>query len=114
MPRQISQKQTTTMRTKMTASTTTTTTATTTAIITILRMTRAVSKIATTTIATVTATAMAPTILVAVVLTRPICLQKEFGGKPKKAMMTMEKKNASLGDAILYLLFPSSPPRTSV
>lgn len=81
-------------------------------------MTRAVSMIATTTtiIATVTATAMAmaATILVAVVLTRPTCLQKGFEGKTKKTMMTMGKKNASLGDAILCLSFRSSPPRTSV
>jgi hypothetical protein len=112
MPRRISQKQTTTTRTKMTASITTTT-----AITTTLGMTRAVSMIATTTIAIVTATAMAPIILAAAELTRPICLQKEFGGKPKKTMMTMTtmgKKSASLGDAILCLSFRSSPPRTSV
>lgn len=57
---------------------------------------------------------MAVTILVAVVLTQPICLQKDSEGTMKTTMMTMEKKNASLGDAILCLFFRSSPPRTSV
>lgn len=57
---------------------------------------------------------MAVTLLVAAVLTQPICLQKDFEGTMKTTMMTMEKKNASLGDAILFLFFRSSPPRTSV